>query len=102
MNPLNAYSNSSNLINPAANPVKSLGSKPAGGGDFANMVQDALQSGANIGRGAEGLSANALNNNASLADVVTAVSNAEVALQTVVSVRDKLVGSLQEILRMPV
>ena len=66
------------------------------------MVQDALKSSADLGRAAEGMSANGLNNNASLTDVVTAISNAEVALQTVVSVRDKLVSSIHEIMRMPV
>jgi len=34
--------------------------------------------------------------------VVTAVTNAEVTLQTVVAVRDKVISAYQDILRMPV
>lgn len=39
---------------------------------------------------------------ADLTDVVTAMSKAEVTLQTVVTVRDRVVQAYQEILRMPI
>ena len=39
---------------------------------------------------------------ADLTDVVTAMSQAEVTLQTVVTVRDRVVQAYQEILRMPI
>jgi flagellar hook-basal body complex protein FliE len=35
-------------------------------------------------------------------DVVTAVSNAEMTLQTVVAVRDRVLNAYQEIMRMPI
>jgi flagellar hook-basal body complex protein FliE len=35
-------------------------------------------------------------------DVVTAVTTAEVTLQTVVAIRDKVISAYQDILRMPV
>jgi flagellar hook-basal body complex protein FliE len=35
-------------------------------------------------------------------DVVTAVTNAEVALDTVVAVRDRVISAYQEIMRMPI
>jgi flagellar hook-basal body complex protein FliE len=35
-------------------------------------------------------------------DVVTAITSAEVTLQTVVAVRDKMIQAYQEILRMPI
>ena len=38
---------------------------------------------------------------ADLNDVVQAVTNAEVTLQTVTAVRDKVLNAYQEILRMP-
>jgi flagellar hook-basal body complex protein FliE len=37
-----------------------------------------------------------------LTDVTTAVTSAELALQGVIAIRDKLVGSIQEIMRMPI
>ena len=39
---------------------------------------------------------------AELIDVVTAVSAAEISLETVVAVRDEVVKAYQEILRMPI
>ena len=39
---------------------------------------------------------------ADVTDVVTAVAEAEVTLQTVVAVRDRVIQAYQEILRMPI
>ncbi|PWR18573.1 flagellar hook-basal body complex protein FliE [Zavarzinia aquatilis] len=39
---------------------------------------------------------------ANVTDVVTALTNAEVTLQAVVAVRDKVVSAYQEIMRMPI
>ena len=36
-----------------------------------------------------------------LADLVTAVSNAELSLNTVIAIRDKVIGAYQDIIRMP-
>ena len=44
----------------------------------------------------------ALAGKADLADVVTAVSNAELTLQTVVAVRDRVVAAYLDILKMPI
>ena len=44
----------------------------------------------------------AVEGKANVAEVVTAVANAELALQTVVAVRDQVVQAYQEILRMPI
>jgi flagellar hook-basal body complex protein FliE len=48
------------------------------------------------------MSAKAVTGEADLTDVVTAVTNAELTLQTVVSVRDRLISAYQEIMRMPI
>jgi flagellar hook-basal body complex protein FliE len=50
----------------------------------------------------EELSAKAINGEANLTDVVQAVTNAEITLQTLVAVRDKMIGAYQEILRMQI
>ena len=44
----------------------------------------------------------AVKGTADIQEVVMAVSNAEVALQTVVAVRDKVVSAYQDILQMPI
>ncbi|MND08593.1 flagellar hook-basal body protein FliE [compost metagenome] len=53
-------------------------------------------------RKAEALTEKAVVGQAELMDVVTAVSNAEMTLQTVVAVRDRVLNAYQEIMRMPI
>ena len=51
---------------------------------------------------ASSISAAAVVGKADLTEVITAVTNAELTLQTATSVRDKVVQAYQEILRMPI
>jgi flagellar hook-basal body complex protein FliE len=69
---------------------------------FAQMLEDIGNSSLNQARSAETISANALQGKSNISDVVAAISNAEVTLQTVLSVRDRVVSGIQEIMRMPV
>lgn len=62
------------------------------------VADDAIQS----GEKAEAMTAKAVAGEADLMDVVTAVSNAEITLQAVVAVRDRVLSAYQEILRMPI
>ena len=62
----------------------------------------ALASAANIGRQSETVSIQAVANQADLNEIVTAVNNAEMTLQTVIAVRDKVIQAYQEIMRMPI
>ena len=71
------------------------------GKDFAGLVKDAIGSTLQANSSAETTAAQALTGQANMNDVVLAVANAEVALQTVVAVRDRVVQAYQEILRMP-
>jgi flagellar hook-basal body complex protein FliE len=69
---------------------------------FAALVKDALEQTRDIGRQSEALSTQALINGADVSQVVTAVAEAEVAVQTVVAVRDKVVEAYKDIMRMPI
>ena len=71
-------------------------------GQFAKLVQDVAQNAIETGKNAERLSAAALQDKAELTEVVTAITNAEVTLQTVVAVRDRIISAYQQILRMPI
>jgi flagellar hook-basal body complex protein FliE len=75
--------------------------KPAPG-QFADMVRDVAESAIEAGENAERLSAAAIQDKAELTEVVTAITNAEVTLQTVVAVRDRIISAYQQILRMPI
>jgi flagellar hook-basal body complex protein FliE len=69
---------------------------------FADMVGDAVHGAIATGKNAETMSAKAIAGTADLREVVTAVTNAEVTLQTALAIRDKVVQAYQEILSMPI
>lgn len=69
---------------------------------FAELVGSAAKSAIETGRTAEKLSAAGIAGKADPTDVVTAVTNAEVTLQTALAVRDRVIQAYQEILRMPI
>jgi flagellar hook-basal body complex protein FliE len=74
----------------------------ARGSGFADLVKDAAQSSVKSLQSGEAASVLGLAGKVDLSQVVTAVSNAEVTLQAAVAVRDKVVQSYLEILRMPI
>ncbi|MDX2095814.1 MAG: flagellar hook-basal body complex protein FliE [Alphaproteobacteria bacterium] len=74
----------------------------AQGGSFIDMVGHALQSASDSGYRSEATATRALSGKADLTDVVTAVANAENALNTVVAIRDRVINAYQEIIKMPI
>ncbi len=76
---------------------------PTGGvGDFASMLKDGAQAAIDAGKKSELLSEQAIAGKADIRDVVAAVNNAAVTLQTVVAVRDKVITAYNSILQMPI
>ena len=69
--------------------------------DFSAMVKNFAESAVEVGRKSEIQSAAAAGQ-ADLNSVVMAVSEAELTLNTVVAVRDKVMEAYREILRMPI
>jgi flagellar hook-basal body complex protein FliE len=83
----------------------SVGMEPRatpGQSSFIDLVKDVATKSIEAGKESERLTAAAVAGEADLTDVVMAVSNAEMTLQTVVTVRDRVLAAYQEILRMPV
>jgi len=76
---------------------------PSGGPSFANMVKDVVETTANGLATSEAATIQAVTGkNADLLDVVTAATNAELTLQTVVATRDKIIQAYQDIMQMPI
>ncbi len=69
---------------------------------FADLVSNALKEAAKIGERGEKLSIAGINDRADVKQVVTAMAEAELTLQTVMTVRDKVIDAYKEILRMPI
>lgn len=76
--------------------------RDAAGGGFADALRGALNDGIGDLNRAEQVSRAAAAGKADVNEVITAVSEAELTLQTVVALRDRVIQAYQEILRMPI
>lgn len=97
--PLNAYQKAqglgTGLNDMPASPVKA-------GGNFADVLASYTQDAVQVLKQGEQATLLAAQGKADITEVVTAVSNAELTLQTIVSVRDRVINAYQDILRMPI
>lgn len=69
---------------------------------FGDYVKQAAVEGIETMQRGEKASADAVMGKANLTDIVEAVTAAELTLQTVVAVRDKMLQAYQDIMRMPI
>ncbi|PZW41309.1 flagellar hook-basal body complex protein FliE [Humitalea rosea] len=90
------------LYRAAANPAGGSVGESGGTPSFGQAMSRAMEQGVELGHGADVAASQALTGQGSVTDVVLAVGRAELALQTAVAVRDRVVGAYQEIMRMPV
>ncbi|MBF0562127.1 MAG: flagellar hook-basal body complex protein FliE [Alphaproteobacteria bacterium] len=75
---------------------------PGSGPSFSDMVKSSVQDTISVNKKAEQLQVKAITGQADLRDVVTAVSSAQLTLETVVAIRDKVVSAYNDILKMPI
>lgn len=83
------------------NPIENV-THSNGKNSFGNMVQTALTDVQSMFYKAENLSNKALVKKANLIEVVTSLDEAEVALKTLIALRDKSVAAYLEIMKMPI
>lgn len=96
---LNAYQQALSRIGgnvPAEQP------KPTINNEFQNMVKSAVEDAVDLSKAGESMMLRAIQGKADIQDVVLAVSNAEMALNTVVSVRDTAIKAYNTIISMPI
>jgi flagellar hook-basal body complex protein FliE len=80
----------------------------AGGGtetvpnSFEGMLGRALEGAVQAGHAADAEALAAIGGGGNLTEVVTAVSKAELALQTAAAIRDRVVQAYQDIMHMPI
>jgi flagellar hook-basal body complex protein FliE len=72
------------------------------GESFADFMRGKLDQSIETMKSGETMSARAVTDDADLTDVVQAVTSAELTLQTVVAIRDRLVSAYQDLMRMPI
>jgi len=97
----NAYAKLARLGDPAAGVSRSIGE---GGGEqsFGSLLKDAVGNVLETGRKSDVQTKAVAAGKANIVDVVTAVSETEVAIDAVVAVRDRVIQAYEDILKMTI
>jgi flagellar hook-basal body complex protein FliE len=99
----NAYASLAKITSPGAGLGKVAGGAGAAAGtDFGSVLKQALGSVVEAGRKSDAQTQALAAGKANMVDVVTAVAETEVAVDALVSVRDKVIQAYEEIMRMPI
>jgi flagellar hook-basal body complex protein FliE len=96
----NAYANLARLLDHAG-PGKSSDSE-ASGPSFSSVLKDALGSVMEAGHKSDAQAVAMASGKANVMDVVTAVAETDVAVSTLVSVRDRVIQSYEDIMKMTI
>lgn len=78
------------------------GADPKSGGSFASVLREAIGAVEAMGKKSDTQATAAANGKADMVNVVTAVSETEVAIDAVVAVRDKIIAAYEDIMKMPI
>lgn len=97
-----AYANLSRIMESAAGSGAAGKTAEAGGPSFSSLVKEAMNSVLDTGRKSDAQTVAMASGKANVMDVVTAVAETDVAVSTLVSVRDKVIQSYEDIMRMPI
>ena len=97
----NAYAALARMANAAGGVGKSPGAE-GGDGSFGAMLKNALGSVMEAGHASDNQVKAVASGSANMVDVVSAVAETEVAVEALVSVRDKVIAAYEEIMRMPI
>jgi flagellar hook-basal body complex protein FliE len=95
------------IITPSTTAARAYARTDAGAGltaenGFGATLQRAMESAVNTGHQADSQTMRALAGGGNLTDVVTALSRAELTLQTATAIRDRVVQAYQDIVKMPI
>ena len=99
MSAANAYKSASQLVQKQVPQTKATDQQAP---DFGQMVKAAVDSVASTGKVADSQALAVAQGQSDMLSVVTAVAETEVALETLVSVRDRVISAYEEIMRMPI
>ena len=98
-----AYANLARIMDSAGGAGAGLGkAAEVGGPSFGEMLKGALGSVMDAGRKSDQQTIAMASGKANVMDVVTAVAETDVAVSTLVSVRDKRIQSYQDVMKMSI
>lgn len=98
---VNAYKNATKMGG-IATPDAELSAADMGKPNFGELLTESLSEAKNSAYKGEAISAKSLVGQAELHELVTSVTNAELTLNTVVAIRDRVINAYQDILKMPI
>jgi flagellar hook-basal body complex protein FliE len=96
----NAYASLARIADASGGLGKAVGETQ--GPSFGALLKDAVGSVLEAGKASDAQQRAMVAGKANLVDVVTAVSETEVAVEALVSVRDRMIQAYEEIMRMPI
>ena len=99
---LNAYQQALTRISGQEQKIAKESAEVSSAAGFGDMVKAAVEDTANLQKQAEATTIAGIQGKADIQDVVLAVSNAEMALETVVAVRDTAIKAYNTIMQMPI
>jgi flagellar hook-basal body complex protein FliE len=87
-----------------ANPTQAAAAPadPKSEASFTAMLKEAIGSVNELGHKSDAQTRAMVNGKSNMVDVVTAVSETEVAIDAVVAVRDKIIAAYEDIMKMPI
>ena len=95
----NAYANLARILDTGGAGKASEG---GGGASFGALLKDAIGSVMDAGKKSDAQTVAMASGKANVMDVVTAVAETDVAVSTLVSVRDRVIQSYEDIMKMPI
>jgi flagellar hook-basal body complex protein FliE len=96
----NAYAALAKMTDPGSALGKTTGEGT--GQNFSAMLKDAIGAVTQTGKVSDAQSQSLAAGKSNIVDVVTAVADTETAIETLVSVRDKVIQAYQQIMQMPI
>ena len=95
---------SANAAYQAASRMGQSGAEASGqlGANFSEALADAVRGASSTIRGGEAAAVQGAAGQGDIVQVVNAVNAAELTLETVVAIRDKVISAYQDIMRMPI
>jgi flagellar hook-basal body complex protein FliE len=98
----NAYAALARMGEQTANLGRSAAATPASAPDFSAVLKDVINAVSEAAQKSDTQAQAVATGRANMVDVVTAVAETETAVQTLVSVRDKVISAYEDILKMPI
>jgi flagellar hook-basal body complex protein FliE len=95
----NAYANLARMLESGG---AENGGQTSGGPSFSALLKDAVGSVMEAGKKSDAQTMSMASGKANVMDVVTAVAETDVAVSTLVSVRDRVIQSYEDIMKMPI